>query len=48
MTPDLYDPLTFDNLMSGLVRHFEAIDKGRLRELDGGNVEGSGIYALLY
>ena len=45
---DLYDPLTFDNLMSGLVRHFEAIDKSQLRELDGGNVEGPGIYALFY
>ena len=48
MMPDLYDPLTFDNLMSGLVRHFEAIDKSQLRELDGGNVEGPGIYALFY
>ena len=46
--PDLYDPLTFDNLMSGLVHHFEAIEKSQLRELDGGNVEGPGIYALLY
>ena len=46
--PDLYDPLTLDNLMSGLVRHFEAIEKSQLGELDGGNVKGLGIHALFY
>ena len=48
MMPDLYNPLTFDNLMSGLVRQFEAIEKSWLGELDGGNIEGLGIHALFY
>ena len=27
MMPDLYDPLTYENLMAGLVSHFESIEK---------------------
>lgn len=42
----LYDPLTYDNLMAGLVVHFE---QQPIAPLDGvSSVEGPGIYALYY
>ena len=47
MTVELYDPLTYDNLMAGMVSHFEkqAIEApGYYR----GNVKGPGIYSLFY
>lgn len=48
MMPNLYDPLTYENLMAGLVSHFDSIEKSQLGELEGVNVEGPGIYALFY
>ncbi len=41
----LYDPLTYDNLMAGLVVHFEKQSKVVLDEATG--IEGPGIYAPL-
>lgn len=46
MTVNLYDPLTYDNLMAGLVMHFETQAKERLDSVAG--VEGPGIYSLFY
>ncbi len=46
MTIDLYDPLTYDNLMAGLVMHYAKTTKERLDTLT--NVEGPGIYSLYY
>ena len=48
MMPDLYDPLTYENLMAGLASHFDSIEKSQLGELEVVNVEGPGIYALFY
>ena len=46
MTVDLYDPLTYDNLMAGMVLHFE---KQTLEPLDTIEVvSGPGIYSLFY
>ena len=42
MMPDLYDPLTYENLMAGLVSYFDSIEKSQLGELEGVNVEGPG------
>lgn len=46
MTVNLYDPLTYDNLMAGLVMHFEKQATERLDSVAG--VEGPGIYSLFY
>ena len=49
MAVSLYDPLTYENLMHGLVFHFEGMAK---TPLSGAHVErvqaGPGIYALFY
>ena len=42
----LYDPLTYDNLMAGVVVHFEKQAKVPLTEASG--IAGPGIYALYY
>ena len=42
----LYDPLTYDNLMAGLVVQFIKQDEARLDETAG--IEGPGVYALYY
>ena len=42
----LYDPLTYDNLMAGLVVYFQKQDQARLNKATG--IEGPGIYALYY
>ena len=44
--PDLWDPLTYDNLMAGTVAHFEGQERRPLDDIAG--VEGAGIYALYY
>ena len=44
--PDLWDPLTYDNLMAGTVVHFEKQNRCPLNEAIYG--EGPGIYALYY
>ena len=46
MTTELYDPLTYNNLMEGLVSHFKQQDTKRLDSIEG--VEGPGIYSLFY
>lgn len=46
MKDKLYDPLTYDNLMAGLVMRFEKQAKERLDGLS--DVEGPGIYSLFY
>ena len=44
--PNLWDPLTYENLMAGTVAHFE---KQGLEPLETGvEIEGPGIYALYY
>ncbi|MDE0264359.1 MAG: Eco29kI family restriction endonuclease [Bryobacterales bacterium] len=44
--PDLWDPLTYENLMAGTVAHFE---KQRPEPLTiSVNIDGPGIYALYY
>lgn len=43
---DLYDPLTYENLMAGLVVHFERQPRVQLDTV--GDVDGPGIYALFY
>ena len=47
MTVQLYDPLTYDNLMLGCVHHFESRAQERL-DVAGGSVDGPGIYAIYY
>ncbi len=42
----LYDPLTYDNLMAGLVLYFMKQNKVRLDQASG--IEGPGIYSLYY
>ncbi len=42
----LYDPLTYETLMAGLVVHFERQPRVRLRAI--ADVPGPGIYVLLY
>ena len=44
--PDLWDPLTYENLMAGTVAHFEEQEQRPLDDIAG--VEGPGIYALYY
>ena len=44
--PELWDPLTYDNLMAGTVAHFETQERIPLDDLAG--VQGPGIYALYY
>ena len=46
MTVELYDPLTYDNLMAGMVLYFEKQTRERLDGIAG--VAGPGIYALFY
>ncbi len=43
---ELYDPLTWENLMAGLVARLE--QQPRVSFTDVGDVEGPGIYALFY
>ena len=42
----LYDPLTYDNLMIGLIVHFEKQPIVRITTIE--RVDGPGIYALYY
>jgi hypothetical protein len=44
----LYDPLTYENLMLGVVLHFEGQDQHRLAGVRGQDIDGPGIYALFY
>ena len=44
--PELWDPLTYENLMAGTVAHFEKQDRIPLDEV--AEVKGPGIYALYY
>ena len=45
----LYDPLTYENLMAGLARHFQERNQQPLATATAGtDVEGPGIYALFY
>lgn len=46
MKADLYDPLTYDNLMAGLVLHFEKQEKTPLTR--NRKIAGPGIYSLFY
>ena len=46
MTAQLYDPLTYNNLMEGLVSYFKQQDMKRMDSIEG--VEGPGIYSLFY
>ena len=48
MTATLYDPLTYENLMLGVVLHFEGQERRELAGVGGQHIEGPGIYALLY
>ena len=48
MTKELYDPLTYENLMAGLTRRFERVDKCPLGSIEDLQVRGPGIYALFY
>ncbi len=51
MKVGLYDPLTYENLMSGLASHFERVEKRPLETLLDGSgppLDGPGIYALFY
>ncbi len=43
---DYYDPLTWENLMAGLVVHFERQPCMSLTEVD--TVRGPGVYVLFY
>ncbi len=43
---ELYDPLTWQNLMAGLVVRFEQQPRVSFAEI--GNAEGPGVYALFY
>ena len=43
---DYYDPLTWENLMAGLVAHFERQPRMSLTAVD--TVRGPGIYVLFY
>lgn len=43
---DLWDPLTYENLMAGTVAHFESQPFRAIDDRD--DVEGPGIYALYY
>lgn len=43
---DYYDPLTWENLMAGLVAHFERQPSISLAAVD--NVRGPGVYVLFY
>ena len=45
---DLYDPLTYDNLMAGLAVHFEQLPRSPLTVSAAADVEGPGVYALFY
>ena len=42
----LYDPLTYDNLMAGLIVYFERRQPVRLEAVS--DVQGPGIYAIFY
>lgn len=44
--PELWDPLTYDNLMAGAIAHFEKQERIPLESVAG--VQGPGIYALYY
>ena len=44
--PELWDPLTYENLMAGTVAHFEEQERRPLDDIAG--VDGPGIYALYY
>ncbi len=46
MTVELYDPLTFDNLMIGMVSHFEKQTMVGMNAID--DAKGPGIYSLFY
>ena len=46
MSVELYDPLTYENLMAGLALHFGEQPKVPLDGTD--DVAGPGIYALFY
>ena len=46
MTVELYDPLTYDNLMAGMVSHFEKQAMEDLQSIE--DAKGPGIYSLFY
>ncbi len=46
MTVELYDPLTYDNLMAGMVSHFEKQTMESLDTIE--DVKDPGIYSLFY
>ena len=48
MTAKLHDPLTYENVMFGVVRHFERQECRELAGVGGQDIEGLGIYALFY
>lgn len=48
MTRTLYDPLTYENLMLGVVSHFEQQPVLGLADIRTQDVQGPGIYALFY
>ena len=50
MTHELYNPLTYENLMSGLAMHFQQVSKRPLRNASGPKavVYGPGVYAIYY
>ena len=45
---ELYDPLTYDNLMAGLALHFQRRPQRPLAAIEEDKMEGPGVYALLY
>ena len=48
MTRALYDPLTYENLMLGVVSHFEQQPMLSLSRIRTEDIRGPGIYALFY
>lgn len=47
---ELYNPLTYQNLMAGLATHFEGIPEKPIRDAQGRTpvVQGPGVYAIYY
>ena len=48
MSVQLYDPLTYENLMAGVTLRFKTLQKIPLHNLENEQIEGPGIYALFY
>lgn len=45
---ELYDRLTYDNLMAGLALHFQRRPQRPLTAIEEDKMEGPGVYALFY